>query len=64
MWLGGEDQETWLGYKGLNCKCEGQARGSGVMDRHGSEQWWIQPHNGGRANLNTKEHNKQNFLSM
>ena len=23
MWLGGEDQETRLGYDGLGCKCEG-----------------------------------------
>jgi hypothetical protein len=21
MWLGGEDQETWLGYDGLGCYC-------------------------------------------
>jgi hypothetical protein len=33
MWLGGEDQETWLGYEGLGCYYQGQVRGSGVMDR-------------------------------
>jgi len=32
MWLGGEDQEARLGYEGLGCKCEAQARGSGAMD--------------------------------
>ena len=32
MWLGGEDQETWLGYDGPGCYCEGQVRGSGAID--------------------------------
>jgi hypothetical protein len=37
MWLGGEDQEAWLGYEGPSCKCEGKAKGSGAMDRQGGE---------------------------
>jgi len=28
----GEDQETWLGYDGLGCKCEGQVEGFGATD--------------------------------
>jgi hypothetical protein len=37
MWLGGEDQEVILGYKGPCCNCEGQARCSSVMDRRDIE---------------------------
>jgi hypothetical protein len=36
MWLGGEDQETWLGYDGPDCKCEGQVKGFGVI----ACMWW------------------------
>ena len=32
MWLGGEDQETWLGYNGPGCYWEGQVRGSGAVN--------------------------------
>jgi hypothetical protein len=52
MWLCGEDQETWLGYYGPGCKCEGQVRGFGAMDhrwlRRASEvavDETIRPHN-------------------
>jgi hypothetical protein len=31
MWLGGEEQKTCLGYKGLGCKCEGQVKSSTAM---------------------------------
>ena len=37
IWLGREDQEVRLGYKGLGCKCEGQARGSGAIYCQGGE---------------------------
>jgi len=33
MWLGGEDQETWLGYDGLGCKSKGQVGAFGARDR-------------------------------
>ena len=32
MWLGGEDQETWLCYNGPSYKCEGQVRVFGATD--------------------------------
>ena len=28
-----------LGYEGLSCESEGQARGLGAVDRRGSEAW-------------------------
>jgi len=33
MWLGGEDQETWLGYDGPGYKSEGQVGGFSAMNR-------------------------------
>ena len=32
MWLGREHQETWIGYEGSGCLCEGQVRGSGATN--------------------------------
>ena len=37
IWLDGEDQKSTLSYKGLSYWGKGQARGSGTMDRRGSE---------------------------
>ena len=37
MWLGGEYQEARLGYERSGCKCEGQAKDSGVRDHQGIE---------------------------
>jgi hypothetical protein len=33
MWLYGEDQETCFGCDGAGCKCEGQVKDFGAMDR-------------------------------
>jgi hypothetical protein len=33
MWLGGEDQETRLGYDGSGCSVKGKPRDFGAMDR-------------------------------